>query len=1467
MFTPAYSQLQAGFSSDKEGGCPPFSVQFINNTSGASANAIYQWNFGNNNTSELKNAAAIFTEEKVYTVTLTVTDGGNTSTYQKQITGFKNPEPDFTVVSDKGCIPASIQFVSKSTAGSGTITDYYWDFGDGNTQQAYSDNISHTYMTLMKPTVNLTVTNNYGCHATIEKKEIATILPSMQASFTASRDILCKETESVQFTNTSSGPGTLTYSWDFGDANTSAATNPGHSFNKKGIYTVSLTVKNNDGCSVTNTKSDFVNVASYKAGISVPAAVCQDQYANLSATSNPTPSAYAWYVNDQPDQTWYSSYNRYFYDTGKYEIKLINTFGNCTDTATATLQVRPAIRPTGFTAQLQNACGAPATVKFNDTTAGAVQWNWKFTNDYNSPGSSLKSPSYTYTNNGGYIISLTVTNEYGCSNSISQYVDVNPPTVYIANKLDFSEDHYRCGYLKIQMYAPNSSDTITSYKWNFGDGTTSAEAEPVHEYTRAGNYNVSLEFTLKNGCKGTSTVLGFSVYQKPKADFTLHSGTTICGNTPVVYTYTGGSVYTNLAWQPEGNYNYVHDPFMGNYGVQYNEEGVYDVALTVYNGNCQDTITKSKYVTVKLPFPKIAEYKTSCEGTRGKVLFTQSSVGATSVSWNFGDGKSQAFNSSEPAVEHEYTKTGTYKIVLTATNGQCSVRDSTYANILLKQKPNISLTPNNICSNIPVNYTASGYESNPYYNGIYDGYYIKRWEYSDGSEFDGTYTRDYNNNYVWTTSAKGTLTSNSPKSSQIRLITTSSGFGCDDTTSFAAIIFKGAAPAFDIIKDSVCYNTAPIRLKDASVAVNNTITQWNWNFGDGKTEARNAGGEIAHQYDNPGTYNIVLTITDQGGCSSSTPSYNKQVTIKGPKADFTMSNGNNVPLNTSVIFYNNSNIYGTENIQYEWNFGDGSPVSNDNTPMHTYPQPGTYTILLKATDIATGCSSETKQTLTVRYFNSAFQFSKSFITPGGCAPAVVNFQNTSYDYTKIIWDFGDGSALLQDVNYPSHVYKEPGVYEVILSVYGYNGLKGQYKDTINILKPAASLTAAPSEICIGQQVQLKSGGLNITNYTWDMGDGNIKVSQDSVYTYSYTASGTFTPQLLITDASGCTQLAAGNDKVKVRPQPVLTITPKQPVICKDKQVQLTATAQNIIQYAWSAADGISDLNIANPVVQPTASTEYRLQVKDDIGCLAEAKIAVTVVQPEILKVPADTGICYGQEVKLITSGVTKYQWIKNTTGLSNSLIPDPVAKPLINTTYTITGGDAHGCFPDTADIQVLVYDLPHVTAPADEEIVAGNQIRLISKSSPDVVSWQWSPANYLNCTNCADPVAVPLATTTYNITVTNANGCKASDEVLIKMQCDEAKVFIPNAFTPDGDGVNDVFRILGISYVKHLTIYNRYGKKVFERSNFIGMDKNLAWDGTVNGIPQQTDTYVYFVEMQCETGGVFTRKGTVTLIR
>ncbi len=215
------AQLRADFAMDKAGGCSPVAISFTNTTTGASSSATYQWDLGNGNTSVLQNADAVYYEEKIYTIQLTVNDGTQTSTQTKTITAYKKPAVNFSFSPNNGCLPMPVTFNSLSTAGDGSIASYHWDYGDGVTQQAYGPSISHTYNFQQTASVSLTVVNNYGCSNTLTKENIIKVHPSLRAGFNADKTIHCDAPAIVKFSNSSTGPGTLSYEWDFGDGNSS----------------------------------------------------------------------------------------------------------------------------------------------------------------------------------------------------------------------------------------------------------------------------------------------------------------------------------------------------------------------------------------------------------------------------------------------------------------------------------------------------------------------------------------------------------------------------------------------------------------------------------------------------------------------------------------------------------------------------------------------------------------------------------------------------------------------------------------------------------------------------------------------------------------------------------------------------------------------------------------------------------------------------------------------------------------------------------------------------------------------------------------------------------------------------------------------------------------------------------------------------------------------------------------------
>lgn len=1676
-------------------------VSFSNLTSGASANAKYSWDFGNGNMSSLRDPSAIYLQKKVYTVTLTVTDGTQSSTRTKTITVYKSPVADFSSASPKVCLPAAAQFNSTSTAGEGFISSYQWDFGDGSTQQGYNNQMSHYYNNEQVASVSLTVTNSFGCQASITKPNIVEILPKIDPVFTVDKTLLCSLDESIQLTNNSTGPGTLNYNWNFGDGTTSSQKSPVHQFNKKGVYSVNLTVSNTDGCSANsfpvsvnaayfntdfsslnlcrqinftsssylypssslwqfgdgaatysyyNTSHTYSSAGSYNvslintyngckdtitkaisvqdqvnfnSSITMPASVCVGSNVNFTEASSVTPNNLNWNFGDGSSyNTSFNSTSHGYNQSGTYTVKLVNTFGTCSETVTKDIIVNPLPNLQGFVTDYGGVCGSPVTVKFKDTTSGATAWQWQM--DYNvNAFSNQQNSSYNFLSDGYHTVFLTVSNAYGCSRSSSKTVNIFKPNVNIFYTHSSSpRGNYDCDSLTIK-FAVNSNQTIQTFQWDLGNGETSTDPSPQASYNKEGSYTIKLNYTTESGCTGTQLYFA-RVYGKPKADFAY---TIPCGNS-LNLQFSDRSYFSDY-W----NWDFG-DRWTDYYSTPthyYSDTGKYMVRFINHIGHCADTTYKEIYANVLPSSVSITKAQTTCNDTRGEVVFEQRSLRATGGNWDFGDGTTMPYDTSVHVIKHIYTSSGVFNVQLTSYYNNCALTDSRRITILLKQTPLLSANLRQICANSSINVQISNLQINPYTgNSQYGQYSIDKFEYNDGTSFTG-FGYDY---YSWQyTNYSGTLQNFTVGTSQFRAIIRNGYSGCVDTTNYVDLLVNGPRTGFKVQNIDLCYKSTFVFTDTSRSLTITPLNSWRWDFGDGTTQTFNSSSQVTHVYSNPGSYAVRLTVTDASGCSSS---FVRTVNARGAKANFTASGLYipNVPLNTTVSFYNYSSGSSSSSIDYKWIYGDGATTSGY-TGSHTYTQPGVYTVYLVATDIATSCSDTAKQIITVKDFQTAFAFSSSFIGTNSCPPVLLRINNLSVGYYRLLWDFGDGFSSVQ--SYPTHTYYKPGVYKITLNTYGYNGLTGTYVDSIEVRQPAAKISADILQACTSQSVRLQSTTSNTNNYVWDFGDGVVATGTTTL-SHSYNSAGIYNPKLIAKDVNGCAASTELDDKIiidslsiaikgipplvcdsalinfapdvydfaetkigtslsykwdfgtgnapdtsniknpsfryklpgtynvkftvtsqygcskqvtanivvnqkshgiisavnevcqeaqvqfagsanpatnvlwswnfangnissqqnpgaqvyttpgmypitlvvnkngcldttthllTVNARPVINASPKQYVLCVGDSVRLSASGGGV--YLWSPSSGLNSNVIANPMASPQISTKYRVQVTSDKGCLNSDSLSITVAQRIKVQLPPDADLCKGSTLQLNASGATSYQWINTTSGLSNASIPNPVVSTLTTAAYSVVGYDNYNCFKDTAKILVTVRDLPTVNAGPDVTVAGGTPYQLAATASNDVVSWLWLPGSYLSCTTCPSPMATPKMQTAYVVKVTNAWGCLAFDTVIVKLECAISNVHVPNAFTPNLDGKNDIFYVKGsgVNAIKHFRIYNRWGQLIFERNNIAIDDRSTGWDGKYKGQYVDVGTYIYLAEMECITGEIFTFKGTVTVIR
>jgi gliding motility-associated-like protein len=508
---------------------------------------------------------------------------------------------------------------------------------------------------------------------------------------------------------------------------------------------------------------------------------------------------------------------------------------------------------------------------------------------------------------------------------------------------------------------------------------------------------------------------------------------------------------------------------------------------------------------------------------------------------------------------------------------------------------------------------------------------------------------------------------------------------------------------------------------------------------------------------------------------------------------------------------------------------------------------------------------------------ASFTYTTQYIDHANCPPMVAYFVSNTYNTIGLHWDFGDSATADNNPN-PSHTYNLPGVYIVTLTAYGANGITIVQQDSLTVKGPYGKLYSSLLQACIPAVDTLHATASYAGSYTWDFGDGTVMTTQDTFAVHTFILPGLFTPALILTDSTGC-QVTFKYDKqllmdtLHVQSNPAISQCDTGLVTFNPSIMSYVHDSLNMpLNYHWNFGTGNpgDTANTANASFDYTSPGNYiaQFQVQSPIGCTATVFDTVHIVPRFVIRPIGDTTICIGGSAPLQASGAYTYTWTPAST-LNQATGDSVIARPSTTTTYTVIGADQYNCFYDTGTVTVYVDTLPSVVAGPDVSILAGTSTTLDTRVSSDVISWTWSPSSGLDCTTCPSPTSTPLVPTTYTVTVSTALGCTSTATVTVRLLCSQTAVHIPNAFTPDKGGANDLFYPVGsgIKVVKFFQVYSRWGELLFSRENMPANDRNYGWNGTLNGTKQPAGTYVYMVGIECFTGENFMLKGTVELLR
>jgi gliding motility-associated-like protein len=991
----------------------------------------------------------------------------------------------------------------------------------------------------------------------------------------------------------------------------------------------------------------------------------------------------------------------------------------------------------------------------------------------------------------------------------------------------YVSDTVGCGPLTVNLTNTTSNANAYSYQWNFGNGTTSTQINPspvIYNYSVSG-HDTTYTITLKafNICDTVLFSKRITVKRKAKLDFTAIPLTSC---SPLLVNFKNNSVGDSVQYKilfGDGTDSVIQSPSTFQHIYHSGNIASINAVLIAKNSCGIDSVTRLISI---LPNPSIINIITD-SGVCGKqIIIINKTKNANSFNWNFGDGSSLTTTSSVDTIKHSYTSFGNYTISV-AIHNNCS-DTVVYRNVELYKQPKTSfITSNNICVGDSVSLINKTDTATKYV-----------WSFGDGNLSSQI-------NPIHFYNAAGKYIVSLQSLIQYNYAT------CYDSTKLPINIIaqkQGYMQVSDTLGNCLPFTVTCIN-KD------NSLANTRWIFGDGSIAT---GDTVKHSFTSNGNFTIKMIAASAGGCRFVDSA---NIRIASPTGNVQTHVGFSC-INTPIAF--NATINNTDSLK--WNFGDGnSSTTSFNNIQHSYTKAGIYFVQAQLLN-KYGCVYILPITDTIKIDATKADFNLQ--AEYECGKTIYSLDDSSNAYfgiNNLKWMVNNVYA--GNTKKPQLTYTTDGNQNITLFATSKGGCIDSAKANINVFVhqfPKASINGI-ADACKAALLNFQSTVISrdsVFYRLWDLGNGIS--SKDTLIQVTYFSAGNYSVKLTVGTVNKCYDSAF--KVLSVHPEPIVSLT-KPPYICKGDSMNIIANGAD--NFIWKDANNNVICNNCNAInIKPGANTQYSVIGYNQYGCSNVINTAINVVQPFALLASANDSICLGKEVQLFAGGAKSYTWYP-ATGLNNTTGSSIIAKPVVTTTYHVIAKDAYNCFTDTANITIKVGNATKLNIGRDTIILSGDLYSFKPITSRnDIVKWNWQGANF-NCYSCATPQAKIIYDQCISCTATNSFGCVSTDTICIQTFCPNAEIFVPNAFSPDGDGINDKLMIQGkgIKLVKSFRIFNRWGEVVFERTNFNVGDPAFAWDGKVRGKAATPDVYVYVCEVICEKGFPYIFKGNTTILK
>lgn len=1280
---------KASFNQDKANGCLPLVVNFTNTSTGNVA--AYYWDFGNGNTSTLKNPGAIYTQAGSYNILLVVTDvNGTKDSLLKPfaVEAYNTPQAGFNVSEKGGCAGQIFNFTDTSKKAAGNIVKWQWNYGDGAADTV--QNPKHSFATAGVFGVSLIVTDVNGCKSFANHQQLITTTQPAQVLFDADTKGGCTVPLQVKFSNatkTISGH-TYTYQWNFGNGITATQENPAHTYTAMGQYNVQLTVTDDNQCSQTLIKNNFIKIGKTKADFSLKqnkgclpfTPVFEDK--SMGVPSNAT---WVWYfgngdsaIGQQPKYT--------YTNAGTYTVTLaITSPTGCSDVVVKQNAVIVLAAPLATFAHNNTvSCTVPHTINFSTVNPQTTQWLWSFGDGETS---TLKNPKKVYDSAGVFSVSLTITDVNGCTNTYTKNKLVKVNT----QKAEFKPSvNYGC--VPLQVGFTNTSTSyfgINSYAWDFGDGNTAALPTAQATYNTAGTYYPRLIIKDNIGCTDTMVYDSIMVGIKTNPDFYTDKRKGCKRDMRFVDFHNTTDTISQRV-----------DGFFWDFGVITSTESnpiidyrqypsTYTVKLIAVSNGCADTMVKKDYITILMPHANASIIEDPCK--LDTVTFKNKSVGANKFSWSI-DGA--------PISWKEEVKTflppGSYALDLwvSDTTTGCWDTKSYVLDIHEPLLPGFTVSADSVCANVP--------------------FLVK------DTSINAVKTTFYFGNTTPVETKIATPVISQPSTITIKMVVEDK-YGCKETLSKTNVI-KILGPEFtpSITPNQGCFPLDAKLVKQGYSAHGVKDAYWS----DGVNKYYTSADSFPYLFNTPTAtmhskgIEVGLTVEDNLGCKVTRVA---KVKLSKPVADVQHS-AQLLCQATQIRFAHQpakSQHIGALN--YQWLLNNTHSFNKENNTF-SFSQEGTQSLKLVVSEGTSGCadSAEVQIPVTLKKLKAAFTIDNAAAT---CPPLVSKFADASTaintNIVAVEWSFGDGAA--SKLPQPVKSYFLPGKYHISYKVIDADGCADSVtlKNSIKIGGPIGQYAKDTDKGCVPFEVNFTSVSQNAKTISWDFGNGTIANTANAKGLY--TNAGTYAPTLLLEDSMGC-KVAYPIEPIKgfASPQPAFTQSGK----CLYDEFTFTNQTDTTVlplTFEWQLGKNNTSANYHSAQKYSQAG-KYTVSLKATApnGCQAVATRTIDIKPLKADFVANEIAICRDTYVQLTDksvahAGIASYKWSFGDGRVETT----PQPRFLYNTpgefAISLIIKDRNGCFDTLTNGQTItVFDTLTPPTPLAHRVTVqeNNTIRL-----------------------------------------------------------------------------------------------------------------------------------------------------------